>query len=107
MERDLDRRLAPIECVPQDVTRVLLNLIGNGFYAALKFHVFTISTGRNVLSASRLRLVAVTTRLFRRLFLSRLADAHAVGWRDRSRRAGRRGSCPAMMPFRRRSGPDW
>ena len=28
--------IAPIELVPQDVTRVLLNLIGNGFYAATK-----------------------------------------------------------------------
>ena len=36
LERDLDRSLAPIEVVPQDVTRVLLNLIGNGFYAANK-----------------------------------------------------------------------
>ena len=35
-ERDLDRSLAPIDCVPQDVTRVFLNLIGNGFYAANK-----------------------------------------------------------------------
>jgi len=34
LERDLDRSLAPIEVVPQDVTRVFLNLIGNGFYAA-------------------------------------------------------------------------
>jgi two-component system, NtrC family, sensor kinase len=36
MERDFDRNLAPIEVVPQDVTRVFLNLIGNGFYAASK-----------------------------------------------------------------------
>ena len=36
MERDLDRALAPIEVVPQDVTRVFLNLIGNRFYAANK-----------------------------------------------------------------------
>jgi len=36
MERDLDRQLAPIEVVPQDVTRVFLNLITNGFYAATK-----------------------------------------------------------------------
>jgi len=28
--------MAPIELVPQDVTRVLLNLFGNGFYAATK-----------------------------------------------------------------------
>jgi signal transduction histidine kinase len=36
MERDLDRNMAPIELVPQDVTRVFLNLFGNGFYAANK-----------------------------------------------------------------------
>ncbi len=36
LERDLDRNIAPIELVPQDVTRVLLNLFGNGFYAATK-----------------------------------------------------------------------
>jgi PAS domain S-box-containing protein len=36
MERDLDRNLSPIEVVPQDLTRVFLNLIGNGFYAANK-----------------------------------------------------------------------
>ena len=36
MERDLDRNLAPIEVVPQDLTRVFLNLFGNGFYAAAK-----------------------------------------------------------------------
>jgi signal transduction histidine kinase len=34
MERDLDRNLLPIEVVPQDMMRVFLNLIGNGFYAA-------------------------------------------------------------------------
>jgi signal transduction histidine kinase len=28
--------IAPIELVPQDITRVCLNLIGNGFYAAKK-----------------------------------------------------------------------
>jgi signal transduction histidine kinase len=36
LERDLDRNLAPIEVVPQEVTRVFLNLISNGFYAASK-----------------------------------------------------------------------
>jgi signal transduction histidine kinase/HAMP domain-containing protein len=36
LERDLDPSLAPIEIVPQDITRVLLNLFGNGFYAANK-----------------------------------------------------------------------
>jgi two-component system, NtrC family, sensor kinase len=36
LERDFAPALAPIELVPQDMTRVLLNLIGNGFYAATK-----------------------------------------------------------------------
>jgi two-component system NtrC family sensor kinase len=36
LERDLDGALAPIELVPQDISRVLLNLFGNGFYAATK-----------------------------------------------------------------------
>jgi signal transduction histidine kinase/HAMP domain-containing protein len=36
MEREFAPDLAPIEVVPQDLTRVFLNLIGNGFYAANK-----------------------------------------------------------------------
>jgi two-component system, NtrC family, sensor kinase len=36
LEREFAQRIAPIELVPQDVTRVLLNLLGNGFYAATK-----------------------------------------------------------------------
>jgi signal transduction histidine kinase/HAMP domain-containing protein len=36
LERDFDQALGPIELVPQDVTRVFLNLFGNGFYAANK-----------------------------------------------------------------------
>jgi two-component system NtrC family sensor kinase len=34
LERDLATGMAPIELVPQDITRVFLNLFGNGFYAA-------------------------------------------------------------------------
>ena len=34
LERDFDAALKPIELVPQNITRVLLNLFGNGFYAA-------------------------------------------------------------------------
>jgi len=34
--REFDRNLGPIELVPQDITRVLLNLFGNAFYAADK-----------------------------------------------------------------------
>jgi len=34
LERDFERDLAPVDVVPQELTRVLLNLIGNGFYAA-------------------------------------------------------------------------
>jgi two-component system, NtrC family, sensor kinase len=36
LERDFASAMAPIELVPQDMTRVLLNLVGNGFYAATK-----------------------------------------------------------------------
>jgi signal transduction histidine kinase len=36
LELDLDRNLAPIDVVPQDVSRVLLNVISNGFYAVTK-----------------------------------------------------------------------
>ena len=36
LERDLAKTGKPIEVVPQDVTRVFLNLFGNGFYAANK-----------------------------------------------------------------------
>jgi len=34
LERDFDSTARPIELAPQDITRALLNLIGNGFYAA-------------------------------------------------------------------------
>ncbi len=34
LERDYDKDIAPVALVPQDITRVLLNLFGNGFYAA-------------------------------------------------------------------------
>ena len=33
LERDFDRNIAPVELVAQDMTRVFLNLFGNGFYA--------------------------------------------------------------------------
>jgi GAF domain-containing protein len=36
LERDYADVIAPIELVPQDITRVCLNLFGNGFYAAIK-----------------------------------------------------------------------
>ena len=36
LEREFDRTIAPVELVPQDISRVLLNLFGNGFYAADK-----------------------------------------------------------------------
>jgi len=36
LERDLDPAIDPIELAPQEITRVLLNLFGNGFYAASK-----------------------------------------------------------------------
>ncbi len=36
LERDFAQDIAPIELAPQEMTRVLLNLIGNGFYAATR-----------------------------------------------------------------------
>jgi PAS domain S-box-containing protein len=36
LERDYAERVTPVELVPQDITRVCLNLFGNGFYAATK-----------------------------------------------------------------------
>ena len=36
LETDFAEAVAPIELAPQDITRVCLNLIGNGFYAATK-----------------------------------------------------------------------
>jgi len=36
LECELDHSIAPIELVPQDMTRVFLNLFGNGFYAVDK-----------------------------------------------------------------------
>jgi two-component system NtrC family sensor kinase len=36
MEREFDRGLAPMELAPQEMTRVFLNLFGNGFYATAK-----------------------------------------------------------------------
>jgi signal transduction histidine kinase/transcriptional regulator with GAF, ATPase, and Fis domain len=36
LECELAHTIAPIELVPQDMTRVFLNLFGNGFYAAAK-----------------------------------------------------------------------
>ena len=36
MERDFDQGLAPTELAPQEMTRVFLNLFGNGFYATAK-----------------------------------------------------------------------
>jgi signal transduction histidine kinase len=36
LERAFDRTIAPLELVPQDISRMLLNLFGNGFYAADK-----------------------------------------------------------------------
>jgi signal transduction histidine kinase len=52
MEREFDRSLSLAEVVPQDITRVLLNLIGNGFYAATKRKQQADAGFRPVLKAS-------------------------------------------------------
>jgi signal transduction histidine kinase len=66
MERDLDQHLAPIEVVPQDVMRVFLNFIGNGFYAA--------NQRRREADAAYHPVLKVTTR--------DVGDAVEIGVRD-------------------------
>jgi two-component system NtrC family sensor kinase len=66
LERDLDRSLTPIEVVPQDVTRVFLNLIGNGFYAATRRKREAGNSFRPVLK--------VTTRVLRNAVEIRIRD---------------------------------
>jgi two-component system, NtrC family, sensor kinase len=55
LECELDHSIAPIELVPQDMTRVFLNLFGNGFYAAAK-------RGREEGEANCRPVLKVTTR---------------------------------------------
>jgi signal transduction histidine kinase len=45
LQRDFGERIAPITLVPQDITRVLLNLFSNGFYAAHRRQSMEVSTG--------------------------------------------------------------
>jgi signal transduction histidine kinase len=45
LERDFGDGIAPITLVPQDITRVLLNLFSNGFYAARRRQSMEVSTG--------------------------------------------------------------
>ncbi|HZU87893.1 MAG TPA: GAF domain-containing protein, partial [Stellaceae bacterium] len=66
LERDLDRALAPIAVVPQDMTRVFLNLIGNGFYAA--------SRRRREAGDSFRPVLKVTTRALRNAVEIRVRD---------------------------------
>jgi two-component system, NtrC family, sensor kinase len=55
LECELAHSIAPIELVPQDMTRVFLNLFGNGFYAAAK-------RGREAGEANFRPVLKVTTR---------------------------------------------
>ena len=52
LERDFDPEPKPIELVPQDVTRVFLNLFGNGFYAANKRRLGNVAGYRPSLKVS-------------------------------------------------------
>jgi signal transduction histidine kinase len=52
LEREFDAAMAPVELVPQDVMRVFLNLIGNGFYAATKRKVAADGALKPVLTVS-------------------------------------------------------
>jgi signal transduction histidine kinase len=55
LECELAHSIAPIELVPQDMTRVFLNLFGNSFYAAAK-------RGREAGEANFRSVLKVTTR---------------------------------------------
>ena len=55
LERDYAKDIAPIELAPQDMTRVLLNLFANGFYAANKRR-------RETVEGTFKPVLAVTTR---------------------------------------------
>jgi signal transduction histidine kinase len=67
LERDFASAIAPVDLVPQDVTRVFLNLFGNGFYAATKRRMTTADPGFQP-------LLKVTTR--------DLGDAVEIAVRD-------------------------
>jgi signal transduction histidine kinase len=45
LQRDFDEGITPIILVPQDVTRVLLNLFSNGFYAARRRQSMELTVG--------------------------------------------------------------
>jgi signal transduction histidine kinase len=45
LQRDFDEGVTPITLVPQDITRVLLNLFSNGFYAARRRQIMEGATG--------------------------------------------------------------
>jgi signal transduction histidine kinase len=45
LQRDLGEGIAPITLVPQDITRVLLNMFGNGFYAARRRQSMEVTPG--------------------------------------------------------------
>jgi signal transduction histidine kinase len=55
LERAYGRDIAPVDLVPQDMTRVFLNLFGNGFYAANKRR-------REINNASFKPVLTVTTQ---------------------------------------------
>jgi signal transduction histidine kinase len=52
LECELDHSMTPVELVPQDMTRVFLNLFGNGFYAAAKRRLQAGDGFRPVLSVA-------------------------------------------------------
>ena len=64
LERKLDPAAGPIDLYPQEITRVFLNLISNGFYAATKhkkaagdrFEPTLSATTRNLGSAVEIRI---------------------------------------------------
>ena len=58
LERSLDPAAGQVGCFPQEITRALLNLISNGFYAATKRKEQDIRDGYSPLSRLRRRISA-------------------------------------------------
>jgi signal transduction histidine kinase len=61
LERSLDPDAGQVDCFPQEITRVLLNLISNGFYAA------TVRKGVSASNAFEPKLTAMTASLGERV----------------------------------------
>ncbi len=106
LQRDYAQSLKPIELAPQEMTRVFLNLFGNGFYATTKRARETADRGRRcgcVTMASASRRTSGTSCSSRSSPPSRLA--RVLGWVSRSATTSSRNSMAARSRWRASRGP--